>query len=158
MLPPLAGFAWLPLVFKTCAQLIQRMGSQFARWPFEQEGRLRFRRHPELHKPSIGSVNLVDPRRMTLHLVCGQYAQDVTLKPSKHHLFGSNSRFILKIPYDLCRKALWEPFRAPFVAFDTPCTASTKARRETPQLFVSPWVELRHGHGTRWQTGSELRD
>ena len=49
----------------------------------------------------------------------------------------SNSRSILKILYNLRRKALSEPIRAPFAAFNTPCTASTKARRETLQLLVS---------------------
>jgi hypothetical protein len=61
----------------------------------------------------------------------------------------SNSRSILKIPYELCRKGLSAPFRAPFVVFGTTRTANTKARRETPQLLVSTWVEFRRGHGTR---------
>src|SRR5688500_11755302 len=75
----------------------------------------------------------------------------------KSSMICSNSRSILKILYNLCWKALSEPIRAPFVAFDTPCTVSIQARRETPQLSVSPWVELRHGDGTRGQIYLEVR-
>src|ERR671915_145782 len=53
LLPPPRGFALLPLDFEMCTQLIQRMGSKFARWPFKQARGLRLRRHPELHKTSI---------------------------------------------------------------------------------------------------------
>jgi transposase len=50
---------------------------------------------------------------------------------------SSNSRSILKILYKLCRKALSEPFRAPFVAFDATCPARIEARLDNQQLFVS---------------------
>jgi hypothetical protein len=69
----------------------------------------------------------------------------------------SHSRSILKILYDLCRKALSEPFHTPCVAFDATCPARAKARRDTQQLLASTEVELRRGHGTRWQTCLELR-
>jgi choline dehydrogenase len=49
----------------------------------------------------------------------------------------SNSRPILKILYNLCRKTLSVPFRVPCIAFDAPCTARSEARREPPQLWVS---------------------
>jgi hypothetical protein len=69
----------------------------------------------------------------------------------------SNSRLAIIFLYDLCRKALSEPFRAPFVAFDALCTARIEARRDPQQLLASTWIELRHGDGTRGQAGMEVK-
>jgi hypothetical protein len=69
----------------------------------------------------------------------------------------SNSRSLLKILYDLCRKALSEPFCAPCVSFDATCTARLELRLTSQQLFASTEVELRHGQGARGQTDSQLR-
>src|SRR5207244_7498814 len=53
----------------------------------------------------------------------------------------------------LSRSAL----RAPGVAFDATCTSRIEARYDPLELLASPWVELRHGYGTKWQTCSEVR-
>ena len=79
-----------------------------------------------------------------------------------HHLLtdeceSSNSRSILKILYNLCRKTLSAPFCAPCIAFDATCTARIEARREAPQLWLSIEAEFRHGHGTKGATCLELR-
>ena len=70
---------------------------------------------------------------------------------------ASNSRSILKILYNLCRKTLSVPFRAPCLAFDATYTARLAARREPPQLWVSIEAECRHGYGTKGPLGLELR-
>ena len=58
---------------------------------------------------------------------------------------SSNSRLALIFLYELCRKVLSEPSCAPFVVFDTICTARIEARHDSLPLLASTWVELRHG-------------
>jgi uncharacterized protein (DUF433 family) len=78
-------------------------------------------------------------------------------KPGQEEIRASNSQSILKILYNLCRKTLSAPFRAPCIAFDATCTARIEARRELPQLWVSMKAEFHHGHGTRGPTCLEWR-
>ena len=59
----------------------------------------------------------------------------------------SNSRSVLKILCDLCRKPLAEPFDDLFLAFVTTGTASIDVRLGTQPLLAGVDVELRHGHG-----------
>jgi ABC-type glycerol-3-phosphate transport system permease component len=51
---------------------------------------------------------------------------------------SSNSRSILKILYNLCRKTLSAPFRAPCIAFDATYTARIEARREPHMHQAKP--------------------
>jgi hypothetical protein len=59
----------------------------------------------------------------------------------------SNSRSGRKILCDLCRKPLWEPFKALLLAVVTTRMASIDASPGTQPLLAFVEAELRHGHG-----------
>ena len=61
--------------------------------------------------------------------------------------FLSNSRSVLKLLCDLCRKPVAEPFDDLFLAFVTTGMARNDVRLGTQPLLAFIDVELRHGHG-----------